>query len=251
MPRINRLIELLARGEPARYEVVADLRYERGRAAAGGDADCLRIEFEHCAFDVAGLAAFMQGLAAAGPTAHGQRTPAVMVTLPTHGSDELVVRANIWMVQQVLATGVHALLLPHAETAGAVRAFVESARYAHQTIGVGELLGTGRRGSGGQHSAAAIWGIEVKEYLRRADPWPLNPEGELLLGVKVENRRGLANVEAIVEVPGIALVEFGAGDMALALGHPEWEGAPYPEAMQAARSRVLAAARAAGLHLLG
>ena len=42
--------------------------------------------------------------------------------------------------------------------------------------------GGGRRGSGGQATAAAIWGVESGRVSARADPWPLNPDGELLLG---------------------------------------------------------------------
>jgi 4-hydroxy-2-oxoheptanedioate aldolase len=39
------------------------------------------------------------------------------------GVDEATVRANAWMFYQVLATGVHGILLCHADTPGAVRAF--------------------------------------------------------------------------------------------------------------------------------
>ena len=86
---------------------------------------------------------------------------------------------------------------------------MESARYPFQTIGVGEGLDVGRRGSGGQGSAAHIWGVSVQEYLQLADPWPLNPKGELMLGLKIENRRALENSEASTSVPGIAFAEWG------------------------------------------
>ena len=39
--------------------------------------------------------------------------------------------------------------------------------------------------SDAQGNPARIWGISSAEYLRVADPWPLNPDGEILLGVKV------------------------------------------------------------------
>ena len=45
---------------------------------------------------------------------------AVIVTLPTDGTNEAVMRANAWMVKQVLATGVHGILLCHADDPGAV-----------------------------------------------------------------------------------------------------------------------------------
>ena len=109
----------------------------------------------------AALDAFMKGLAASGPTKSGHHTPAIITTLPTDGTDEHVMRANAWMVKQVLARGVHGILLCHAETPGAVKVFVESARYPFQTIGVGEGLDVGRRGAGGQGGAASIWGIST------------------------------------------------------------------------------------------
>ena len=118
-------------------------------------------------------------------------------------------RANAWMVKQVLARGVHGILLCHAETPGAVKVFVESARYPFHTIGVGEGLDVGRRGAGGQGNAAAIWGISTEEYMKRADVWPLNPEGEIFLGLKIENKRALNNAEATVRVPRHRLCRMG------------------------------------------
>jgi 4-hydroxy-2-oxoheptanedioate aldolase len=250
MPRVNKAVELLAAGQPIYYETVTERGYEGGKAAAQTWADYINYEMEHTAFDLTLLSAFMRGLVDGGPTKSGHRTPAVMVTLPTDGTDETVMRANAWMVKQVLATGVHGILLCHVETAGAVRAFVEAARYPFNTIGVGEGLEVGRRGGGGQKQAAEIWGLDVGEYLRRAEPWPLSPDGELLLGLKIENVRALANAEETTRVPGVAFAEWGPGDMGMSMGYPDRHDEPYPEDMLAARSRVLAACKAANLAFL-
>jgi 4-hydroxy-2-oxoheptanedioate aldolase len=131
-----------------------------------------------------------------------------------------------------------------------VQAFVEAARYPHQTLGVGEGLGVGRRGSGGQGYASTMWGLTVAEYMARADAWPLNPDGELLLGLKIENVRALANVEASLTVPGISFAEWGPGDMGLSMGHSTQHDPPYPPDMLAARTRVLAACQVAGIAFL-
>jgi 4-hydroxy-2-oxoheptanedioate aldolase len=248
--RINRAIELLEQGQPLHSTGVHELRYESGKAIARTWADYINVELEHAPFDVVGLAAFMAGLADGGPTNSGHRTPAVIATLPVDGSSEAVVRANAWMFRQVLATGVHGILLCHAETPGSARAFVESCRFALHSAGQDRGLGEGRRGAGGQGSASKIWGIEPVEYIRRAEPWPLNPEGELLLGLKIENRRALANAGQTLAVPGVAFAEWGPGDMGIAFGHYDAHDPPYPPEMDAARVTVQEACKANGVAFL-
>jgi 4-hydroxy-2-oxoheptanedioate aldolase len=250
--RVNKAIELLEQRQPVYFDFVEGVGagdYDGGRALAQTWADYIAYDMEHSAFDVRGLTQFMRGLADGGPTRSGHRTPAVIVTLPLDGTDAPAVRANAWMIKQVLAAGVHGLLLCHAETAEAVRAFVEAARYAFRAS-VGAELGAGRRGHGGQNHAAEVWGIPVAEYFNRADPWPLNPRGELLLGIKAENTRALANVERTTRIPGLAFAEWGPGDMGMSMGYPDQHNEPYPAEMQAARARVMAACKAAGLAFL-
>ena len=248
MPRINRAIELLASGQPVYCTVVEELSYERGVEEAKTWADYLTVELEHHPFAPAALLAFMRGLVDGGPTRSGHRTPAVIVTLPMDGTDEQAVRANAWMIKQTLAAGVHGLLLCHAETPGAVKAFVEAARYPFHTVADG--LGVGRRGSGGQALAAKTWGLSPLAYLERADVWPLNREGELMLGVKIENRRALDNAEASAAIPGLAFAEWGPGDMGMSFGHKDAHDPPYPPDMTAARARVKTACDSAGLAFL-
>lgn len=250
--RINKAIELLEQRQPVYFEFVdaeSAGEYDGGRALAQTWADYIAYDMEHSAFDVRGLLRFMRGLVDGGPTRSGHRTPAVIVTLPIDGTDAQAVGANGWMIKQVLAAGVHGLLLCHAENPEAVRAFVEAARYAF-TSGRAPDLGPGRRGHGGQERAAQIWGIAAEDYMLRADPWPLNPRGELLLGIKVENRRALACVERTAQVPGIAFAEWGPGDMGMSMGYPDQHDEPYPPEMQAARTRIIAACKAAGLAFL-
>ena len=78
----------------------------------------------------------------------------------------------------------------------------------------------------------------------RADVWPLNPKGELLLGLKIENKRALANVEESVKVPGIAFAEWGPGDMGMSLGYPNRED------MLEVRERVFTACKSAQIAFL-
>lgn len=250
MARINRAIELLARGEVLYYTSPGELTYENGRAQAATWADFLLVDFEHYAFDVVGLTAFMRGLVDGGPLPDGFRTPTVIATLPANCRTRAEVEANAWQIRQVLSAGVHGVLHTHAHSPEAVRAFVEHCRYPFQTTGVGEGLERGERGSGGQARPAEIWGVEVHGYLRIADPWPLNPEGELLLGLKMEDRQAVANARAIASVPGIAFAEWGPGDMGMAYGYLDAHDPPYPPELDAARRTIKAACDAAGLAFL-
>ena len=239
-------------GQPIYYtgaHTGADLSYEAGKAMSTTFADYINIGMEHGAFDMAGLDQFMRGLVDGGPTNSGHRTPAVIVEVPVDGGSEDIVRYNAWQFRQILARGVHGIILCNAETPGAVRAFVESCRYTFQDIGVGELIGRGTRGAGGQASAAEIWGVSPDEYLDRADPWPLNPDGELLLGLKIENKRALHNVELSTKVSGIGYAEWGPGDMSMSHGYKSLPN-PIPPELLAARERVFKACRDAGLAFL-
>jgi 4-hydroxy-2-oxoheptanedioate aldolase len=79
--------------------------------------------------------------------------------------------------------------------------------------------------------------------MQRCDPWPLNPHGELLLGVKLESPEGIANCEEILAVPGLGFAELGPGDLGLSLGYLSVPRDPYPPEMKQARERVFAACR--------
>ncbi len=252
--RINRAVELLADGQPIYYTGShtgapggsgdVSSAFEQGKKDAQTFADYISYDMEHTAYDIVGLTAYMKGLVAGGPTRSGHRTPAVIVNVPVNGLDEVTVRANSWMFQQVLAAGVHGIMLTHADNPGAIRAFVEAVRFPMHKEGIGPLLGEGHRGVHGSGPAAAIWGISVKEYEEKADPWPLNPNGELLLGVKEEDKYALANVEQNLKVPGIGMAEWGPGDMAMSLGVPSGAGSAKDPRMVAARAKVLAACKA-------
>ena len=200
----------------------------------------------------------------------------MIVEAPVNGIDAAHVRYNSWQFRQILGRGVHGILLCQAESADAVRAFVESCRYPHQIVGVDpdlpsplqrmagaprlaeagnnaagrKLLGIGTRGRGSESTAAPVWGLSSEAYMARCDPWPLNPDGELMLGVKLESPEGIANCEAIIRVPGLAFAEIGPGDLSLSLGYRSIPSEPYPAEMQAARDRVLAACRENGVAFL-
>jgi 4-hydroxy-2-oxoheptanedioate aldolase len=252
MPRINKAIALLERGDILTYTSLHDLSYERGVEMASTWADFLLADFEHQPFDVAGLAAFMQGLVDGGPTPDGFRTPAVLATLPSNCRTPEEVHHNAWQIRQVLTAGVHGVLHTHARQPAAVRAFVEHCRYpmAREGVDSRSALGEGQRGAGGQARPAAIWGVTPQEYVRLADPWPLNPQGELLLGLKLEDRECVANAAFSAQVPGIAFAEWGPGDMGMSYGYDDAHDPPYPPELEAARHAIKQACDDNGLFFL-
>ena len=141
--RINRAIELLEQDQPIYYMGPHSghvLTYEQGRKDARTWADYINVGMEHGSFDMAGLAEYMRGLVDGGPTASGHRTPAVIVELPVDAIDEASVRFNAWQMRQILGRGVHGLMLCQAESADAVRAFVECCRYPINLAGVDPSL---------------------------------------------------------------------------------------------------------------
>jgi 4-hydroxy-2-oxoheptanedioate aldolase len=247
--RINGSIELLAAGQPIYYtgsHSGTTGTFEQGVKDAQTYADYISYDMEHAPFDVKGLAEYMRGLVKGGPTRSGHRTPTVIVNVPVNGIDEASVRTNAWMFNQVLATGVHGVLLTHADDPGAVRAFVEAIRFPIHKEGVSiNGLMEGRRGVHGNPTAAEIWGVSQDEYLQKADAWPLNPNGELLLGLKLEDKYALANANANLQIPGIAFAEWGPGDMALSLGVVGKGGRAVDDPrMKDARASILAACKA-------
>ncbi|HEX5415048.1 MAG TPA: aldolase/citrate lyase family protein [Chloroflexota bacterium] len=276
--RISRAIELLAQDQAIYYvggHTGHVLTYEQGVKDAHTWADYINVGFEHGSFDLAGLAEYMRGLGDGGPTNSGHRAPTVIVEAPVNGTDEQNIHFNAWQFRQILARGVHGILLCQAETADAVRAFVESCRYPHHAEGVdprratpvdrihgkatrsrpanlpGErpYLGIGTRGRGSEPTCAPVWGLTGEEYLERCDPWPLNPNGELLLGVKLESPEGVANCEEILAVPGLGFAEMGPGDLSLSLGYTHLPN-PYPAEMVEARNKIFNACRKYGVAFL-
>ena len=248
--RVNRIIDMWLKGQPVYYSQINGGGYEQGKQMAATKADYITYEMEHGPLDFKELREFMRGLLEAGPTRTGHKTPAVIVTLPIPGTTDAL-RANAWMIQQALAAGVHGILLCNAESPEAARLMIEAARYPFAPRVDG--LAQGTRGNGSQAYASRMWGVTPEEYMRIAEPWPLNPDGELLFGLKIENPRADANVETSVRVPGIAFAEWGPGDHGFyVMGRPGTYkdiGETSPQ-MTAVRRRVLNATKAAGIKFL-
>ena len=254
--RINRVIELFEDDQPVYYTGLHSfdrdyLTYEQGKKDASIWADYINIGMEHGAFDMGGLEAYMDGLVDGGPTPSGHVTPTVIVELPVQGESADIIRYNAWQIRQILARGVHGILLCEATTPDAVAAFVESCRYKINEIGVGFGLKDGTRGVGSEFKAKEKWGLsDDNDYRSKADPWPLNPNGEILLGLKIETLAGLNNCEQILSVPGIGFAEMGPGDMSMSMKIKRVPGSPPDPRIEEASARVKKACDKNGIKFL-
>ena len=254
--RINRVIELFEDDQPVYYTGLHSfdrdyLTYEQGKKDASIWADYINIGMEHGAFDMGGLEAYMDGLVDGGPTPSGHVTPTVIVELPVQGESADIIRYNAWQIRQILARGVHGILLCEATTPDAVAAFVESCRYKINEIGVGFGLKDGTRGVGSEFKAKEKWGLsDDNDYRSKADPWPLNPNGEILLGLKIETLAGLNNCEQILSVPGIGFAEMGPGDMSISIKIKRVPGSPPDPRIKEASARVKKACDKNGIKFL-
>jgi 4-hydroxy-2-oxoheptanedioate aldolase len=247
--RVNKCIELFEADQAVYYKGCYG-GYKEGLELSQTWADYLVYNMEHKPLDFLQLKDFMRGLVEGGPTPSGHRTPTVIVVLPVLGMDEVSIRSGAWMIQQALAQGVHGVHLPRFRDTEAVKRFVQIARYPIHKQEI-DILGEGLRGWGSHKFAAWVWGLDEEEYLKKADVWPLNPQGELMLGIKIEDRHGLESTEALCAIPGIAFAEHGPRDMGFSYGHLEGRAdPPMPPEVDEAGQRVLAACQANGLQFL-
>jgi 4-hydroxy-2-oxoheptanedioate aldolase len=94
-------------------------------------------------------------------------------------------------------------------------------------------------------NAPKYWGLSEAEYRRKADVWPLNPEGELVVWAFVETKVGLANVREIAQVKGLSVLVPGAGTLGGVFSSTDADGRRVRDdvAWEAAIQSVLAACK--------
>ncbi|MCA0375596.1 MAG: hypothetical protein LCH84_07995 [Gemmatimonadetes bacterium] len=91
---------------------------------------------------------------------------------------------------------------------------VETVQEVHDVVKAMRFASKGgTRPDTGLAAAAAYWGLSVDKYKEKADVWPLNPRGELFIGVIIESKEGIKNVREIVKDPAVAQVFAGYGTL--------------------------------------
>lgn len=228
IPRLNGIIRAWEAGKPA-FATFAKL--DRQSAAEMSDApyDGIIYEMEHNPYDVTALGDALQYMLNRGQIAtSGSLAPSVtpFARIPANG-----VEMNQSFAKQVLDRGVYGVVWPHINNVEQARNAVASCRYGRpKNAPLYEPRGV--RGDG-PANAARYWGLTQAEYYARADVWPLAPNGEIVVMLMIESTAGVANLDEILaNVPGIAAVLIGEGDLSQELGFPrQYEHPVVLEAM--------------------
>ena len=219
--RLNQMIPLIEQGLPIlgiAHPPYAARRRGRGRGQGAGEAapsppqpDIAAAARELVAYQLGDYELntyspnsvdryreFMQAIVAAGGSARSHPFVAkipIMHTDPTGTTQRLIDQLN---------DGQVAVVMQQVETVEEVNQAIAAMRFTSKG---------GVRPEKGFERAAAYWGMTEVEYLDKADVWPLNPNGELLINVIIESREGVANARAISAVPGVAVVTVGSGTL--------------------------------------
>lgn len=215
MSRLNRMIDLLERGETVFGRFLAP---EPSAAVSlrGVPYDAAIFEAEHKPWDAPVLKDAFQYLLDRRQIFDAETlAPAVtpLVRIPANGGER-----SQWLAKQALDLGAFGVIWPHVDSVEDARNAVSACRYPRLDRDRSEPPGL--RGDSPAW-AARHWGISTAEYYERADVWPLAPRGEILVGLMIESVEAIRNLDAILsEVPGIGLVLIGEGDLSQELGVP-------------------------------
>ncbi|MEN3941513.1 aldolase/citrate lyase family protein [Prosthecobacter sp. SYSU 5D2] len=236
---LNRFAELMETGKPAFGVFSSNVSVRTGASMADSGLDFVIIDLEHSPYDVTRLEGYLLGMVNKRELLKNGLQPRTVpfVRVPAAGREQLQ-----FIIKQVLDLGPMGLVVPHVDTAEDARAMVQASRFP-QLKGAPDFSPEGQRGIG-YGWAARYWGLSGDEYARRADLWPLDPQGGLVLWVMIESAAAIENIRAIATTPGIGGLFIGPSDLAFSLGVPL--GDP---AVEEAIEKVAAIAKETGVPL--
>jgi 4-hydroxy-2-oxoheptanedioate aldolase len=223
--RLNKVIDKLTHGEVVVSSgPVPNGSFDLAELYGESDFDMVWFEMEHFGFDFLGLRISLQALLNRRRIVDDGVGPSVVpfARIPPNARE-----GNQWVIKQALDTGLYGFIAPVLETPEQALAIVNAARYPTQRDRA--ELGGGQRGYW-PRLCSRYWGVSQQEYVQRADVWPTNPDGEILIIGIVETRLGVENLERILDATnGIGAIWPGHGDLSSDMGligqahHPEVE----------------------------
>jgi len=204
---LNPVIEKLAAGKSFIGFQTGDLSLENARALARADIDYVYLEMEHGPMDFDGLHRFTVGMldkATILKKGNAQPNVAIFARFAPYGREQAQ-----WFVKQALDIGLMGVIFNGIDNPEQALLAVRNMRYPQKrTSKYQEPPGLRGYAPG---TAVWWWGVSDAEYERRADLWPLNPDGDLLAIMMIETSEGLKNADAIAAVPGVGAIFVGAG----------------------------------------
>jgi 4-hydroxy-2-oxoheptanedioate aldolase len=240
--RINAVIQAWEQGKPAIGRGVVDFSFDEAVRWSRTDFDFLFCDMEHRPLDLNQMRVFLQAMLDRGKILErGDRLicPTPLLRIPTYGRE-----LNHWLIKQALDLGFPGVIFPSVSTAKQAEHIVAGSRYP-QAKGAPIPYPAGMRGVS-PDMAMRLWGLPFREYVGRSDLYPLNPRGETLVIVQIEDLEGFQNLEEILKVKGIGMIMIGPADLSFALGHP---GNPEHPDVEAAIQQILAKSKAAGVRV--
>src|SRR5688500_12318316 len=187
--RLNRVIELMEQKQPAFGIFSSNLSARTGAALAASKLDFVIIDLEHSPYDVTRLEHYLLGMIDKRQILQKrslQPNVVPLVRVPSAGREQL-----LFVIKQVLDLGVMGLVVPHVDTAADALATVRACRFP-QLNASADFEPAGVRGIG-YGWPARQWGLTGGEYAERADLWPLDPRGELILWIMIETKQAVEN----------------------------------------------------------
>lgn len=127
---------------------------------------------------------------------------------------------NPRLINKALETGAAGVVVPHVDTPELARQAVEATKYPPAGVR-GVHPGTRAAGFGGN------WG----------ETWQRANDESMVVLQPLESLEGIANLDAILQVPGIDLISLGTGDISQVLGAP---GRPDDPRVREAREQAFA-----------
>ncbi len=216
LPRLNGVVKQLEAGKPVFLPFIQPT-VEAAVSIATSQYDGCVFEMEHGIYDIRALRDALQYMLNRQQLVEsGTVAPAVtpFVRIPPNGIEKVS-----WVAKQVLDIGIYGLIWPHCSTVEEAINAVSACRYPRREEAP-LYFPPGIRGDA-PGNAARYWGITNQEYYKRADVWPLAPNGEVMVVLMCEELRAIKNLPKMLEeVPGIGAILIGEGDLSQALGHP-------------------------------
>ena len=232
--RLNKAVALLENDEPAFGLLSFDYSLNNARSLSRSGLDFIIIDMEHAPFDVERIREFLLGMTDKRAILEkGSLQPNVMpfVRIPASGGEDVLSQ-----VKQALDVGAFGVMFPSVNNAAEAEMAIRASRYP-QLNGADDYEPAGLRG---RNPSNAVWYWGTRDYIAKADLWPLDPSGELLAIIQIETPEGVENIEEIISVPGTGVIFIGPSDLSASMGYASAAAPQVEAAIQAVLSSCLA-----------